>query len=88
MRRLPRLLPHAHEAVSILAAQDDPAELSDLQVNSALRNKKSINVVTEQIEAALAAHDTGLASSFVDIAKSKNISLPDDLMQRVDDGGR
>ncbi len=82
---LAAVLPRAHEAVSILAAQDDPAELSDLQVNSALRNKKSINILTEQIEAALTAHDTGLASSFVELAKSKNIPMPDDLMQRVGD---
>jgi hypothetical protein len=80
--------PHAHEAASILAAQDDPAELSDLQVASALRNKKSINVLTEQIEAALAAHDTGLASSFVDLAKSRDISLPDDLLEKVDAAAR
>jgi hypothetical protein len=85
---LAALWPRAHEAAALLAAQDDPAELSDLQVNSALRNKKSINVVTGQIEAALAAHDTGLASSFVDLAKAKDISLPDDLLQRVDDAAR
>jgi hypothetical protein len=65
----------------MLAAQDDPAELSDIQVNSALRNNQ--NVVASQIEAALAAHDTGLASSFVDLAKAKNIALPEDLLQRV-----
>src|ERR1700722_12062193 len=75
------LWPHAREAGAILAAQDDPAELSDLQVSSALRN--SPNMVAGQIEAALAAHDTGLASSFVDLAKAKNISLSDDLVERV-----
>lgn len=80
--------PRAHEAASLLAAQDDPAELSDLQVNSALRNNKNIKILTDQIEAALAAHDTGLASSFVDLAKSRNISLPDDLLQRVDEAAR
>ena len=85
---LAAILPHAQEAVSILAAQDDPAKLSDLQIGSALRNKKSISVVSEQIEAALDAHDTGLASSFVDLAKSRDISLPDDLLQRVDDAVR
>jgi hypothetical protein len=75
--------PHARQAGAILAAQDDPVELSDLQVNSALRNSQTI--VADQIEAALAAHDTGLAASFVDLAKSKNISLPDDLVQRVNE---
>src|SRR5580693_10187898 len=75
--------PHAREAGAILAAQDDPVELSDLQVNSALRNNQ--NIVAGQIEAALAAHDTGLASSFVDLAKAKDISLPEDLVQRVNE---
>jgi len=75
--------PHARQAGAILAAQDDPAELSDLQVSSALRNSQTI--VADQIEAALAAHDTGLAASFVDLAKSKNISLSDDLVQRVNE---
>jgi hypothetical protein len=73
--------PHARQAGARLAAQDDPAELSDLQVNSALRNSQ--NIIVDQIEAALAVHDTGLAASFVDLAKSKNISLSDDLVQRV-----
>jgi hypothetical protein len=78
--------PHAREAGAILAAQDDPAELSDIEVNSALRNSQ--NMVIGQIEAALAAHDTGLALSFVDLANSKNISLPDDLLQRVNEAAR
>jgi hypothetical protein len=73
--------PHAREAGAMLAAQDDPAELSDIQVNSALRNSQ--NIMASQVEAALAAHDTGLASSFVDLAKAKNIALPEDLLQRV-----
>ena len=80
---LAAMWPHAREAGAILAAQDDPSELSDLEVNSALRNNQ--NMVAGQIEAALAAHDTGLASSFVDLAKAKNISLSDDLVQRVNE---
>src|SRR6185437_6741513 len=74
--------PHAREAGDMLAAQDDPAELSDLQVGSALRNSQ--NMVASQIESALAAHDTGLASSFVDLAKARNVALPEDLLRRVD----
>src|ERR1700761_501888 len=76
------LWPRAREAAAILAAQDDPVALSDLQVdsvlraNSALRNQQ--NVVVGQIEAALAAHDSGLAASFVDLANAKNVALPDD----------
>jgi hypothetical protein len=73
--------PHAREAGAILTAQDDPVELSDIQANSALRNNQ--NIVAGQIEEALAAHDAGLAESFVELAKAKNIPLSDGLEQRV-----
>jgi hypothetical protein len=33
--------PHAREAAAILSAQDDPAELSDLELSSALRNSQA-----------------------------------------------
>jgi hypothetical protein len=75
------LWPHARDAGAVLAAQDDPASLSDLQLNSALRNNQA--VVAENIEAALAANDADLANSFVDLASSKNISLDEDLVRRV-----
>src|ERR1700730_12708234 len=75
------LWPHARDAGAILAAQDDPAVLSDLQLNSALRNNRA--VITENIEAALAANDADLADSFVELAGEKNISLADELSQRV-----
>jgi hypothetical protein len=77
------LWPHAREAGAILAAQNDPAELSDLQLNSALRNNRG--VIEQNIEAALAANDPDLANSFVDLAGAKNVSLPDELSQRVHD---
>jgi hypothetical protein len=77
------LWPHARDAFAILAAQDDPAELSDIQLNSALRNSQI--VVAHQIEAALAAGDADLANSFVDLAREKNVSLPGELSQRVSD---
>jgi hypothetical protein len=77
------LWPHARESGSILAAQDDPAVLSEIQLNSALRNNQT--VIADNIEAALTAHDAGLASSLVDLARDKNISLPDELSRRVSD---
>jgi hypothetical protein len=80
---LAALWPHAREAYAILAAQDDPAALSEIQLNSAVRNNQT--VIADNIEAALAANDAGLASSFVDLAREKNISLPDELSQRVSD---
>jgi hypothetical protein len=77
------LWPHARDAGSLLAAQDNPAELSDLQLNSALRNNTA--VIAQNIEAALSADDAGLANSFVALAWDKNIALSDDLLLRVSD---
>jgi hypothetical protein len=77
------LWPHARDAGAILAAQNDPVALSDLQLDSALRNSRG--VIEQNIEAALAANDADLASSFADLAREKNVSLPDELSQRVRD---
>jgi hypothetical protein len=77
------LWPHARDAGAILAAQDDPVELSDIQLDSALRNNQA--VVAENIEAALAANDADLANSFVDLARDKSISVSDELALRVSD---
>jgi hypothetical protein len=77
------LWPHARDAGAILAAQDDPAELADIGLDSALRNNQA--VIADNIEAALAAGDAGLALSFVELAREKNIALADDLAQRVAD---
>jgi hypothetical protein len=75
------LWPHARDAGAILAAQDDPAELADIQLDSALRNNQAM--VAENIEAALAAGDADLANSFVDLAREKSISVSDELSLRV-----
>lgn len=77
------LWPHARDAYAVLAAQDDPAELSDLQLSSALRN--NADVVGQNIEAALAANDADLAVSFVSLARERNIPVGDDLLKRVSD---
>ena len=75
------LWPHAREAAAILAAQDDPAALSDIQLNSALRNNQAI--IAENVEAALAAGDADLADSFTQLARDKDVALPDELSLRV-----
>jgi hypothetical protein len=75
--------PHAREAGAILAAQADPAELAEVQLNFALRNSPA--VIAENVEAALAANDADLANSFVDLAREKNIPLSEELSQRVSD---
>ncbi len=78
-----QLWPHARNSFAVLAAQDDPARLSDAQLSSALRNNAAL--VGENIEAALTANDTDLAQSFVSLAREKNLPLGDDLLKRVND---
>jgi hypothetical protein len=73
--------PQAREAGAILSAQDDPAELSDVRINSAVRNNQAI--VAQNIEAALAANDADLANSFVELARDRNIPLTEELSRRV-----
>ena len=80
---LAALWPHAREAGALLSTQDDPAELSDLQIDSALRENQA--VVAQNIEAALACGDADLANSFVELARDRNISLDDGLSRRVAD---
>jgi len=75
------LWPHARDAGAILAAQDDPAALSDIQLNSALRDNQP--VIAANIEAALAANDADLANSFVELAREKDIPVADELSRRV-----
>jgi hypothetical protein len=75
------LWPHARDGAVILAAQDDPAELSDLAVDSVVRNDPA--VIADNIEAALAANDADLAGSFVELATAKDIRLNDELTRRV-----
>jgi hypothetical protein len=80
--------PRARDAGAILAAQDDPAALSDARINSALRNDDAAvtrQTMARNIEAALAANDTDLASSFVDLARDKNVAVTDELSGRVRD---
>ena len=77
------LWPHARGAYDVLAAQDDPAQLADLNINSALRNNQAL--IEQNIEAALAAGDADLANSFVELAREKNIALGDSVSTRVND---
>jgi ATP-dependent protease HslVU (ClpYQ) peptidase subunit len=77
------LWPHARDAGAIVLAQDDPAEFADVQISAALRKNQAL--VSEQIEAALAAGDADLAGSFAALAREKNIPLADELSRRVAD---
>lgn len=75
--------PHAREAGAILSAQDNPAELSDIRINSMLRNNQG--VIAQNVEAALAAGDADLAASFVELAREKDVPLSEDLSKQVND---
>ena len=77
------LWPHASDAYAVLAAQDDPAELSGIRLNSALRYNPA--VIQDNVEAALAANDADLASSFVELARENNVAVGDELSKRVND---
>jgi hypothetical protein len=77
------LWPHARDALAVLVAQDDPAQLADVGVNSALRN--NADIVTQNIDTALAADDADLANSFVELARQKNIIVDSERLRRVSD---
>ena len=68
------LWPNAREAWAVLAAQNDPAELSSLQLNSALRNNPGL--IRDNIEALLhSARRTAEVST----------KLADDAVRRMSD---
>src|ERR1700759_3969506 len=75
--------PRAREAGRTLAAQDDPAALSDLQISSAMRNNPAL--VANNVEAALKSGDADLADSFVQLARDNDVAVDDDMSRRVSD---
>jgi hypothetical protein len=77
------LWPHARDAGAVLVAQDDPVALSDVQVEQAVRRDPGVFV--RNIDDALAAGDSDLAASFVELAAAKNVALPEDVSKRVGD---
>src|ERR1700722_6276881 len=77
------LWPHARDAGRILAAQDDPAELADVRLNSALRNDPQL--IARNIEAALEASAADLAGSFVELARERSLPVGENLSKRVSD---
>lgn len=77
------LWPHARDGYALLAAREDPAELSSVRLDSALRNRPAL--IEENIEAALAAGDVDLAASFVELARERNVALGDALTRRVNE---
>jgi len=77
------LWPRTERAVAVLAARDDPAALSDIQLDSALRNDPGL--LAREAEAALAAGDIDLADSFAEVAVARNTILSEGLRTRITD---
>jgi len=77
------LWPQARDAYALLSAREDPAALSSVQLDLAVRGKPAL--IEENVEAALAAGDVDLASSFAELARENNIALGDELSKRVNE---
>ncbi|CAL76744.1 conserved hypothetical protein; putative signal peptide [Bradyrhizobium sp. ORS 278] len=75
--------PHAFRAGTVIAAADDPARLSELQVSALLRTDPAL--IARNIDEALAAGDPDLAESFVALASEHRITLDPALVERVSD---
>ena len=72
-------VPRGFEAQTLLAIQDDPAELAD----HALDGSFDASVATREIETALAAKDADLAKSFVDLAVERGVPVAPALIDKV-----
>jgi hypothetical protein len=73
------VVPRGIEAESVLAMQDDPAELAD----RALDGSFNAATATREIEAALAAKDADLAKSFLDLARDRGVAVEPALSEKV-----
>ena len=73
-------VPEGVNSARLMAAADDPVRLSDL----ALEKSFNAAVATREIEAALAADDTDLARSFVDLAAERAVPLKAALIAKVE----
>ena len=74
------VLPRGYAAARILAAQDDPGELAE----RALDSRFDATVAAREIDSALDRGDPELASSFVALAKDRQIALDPALLARVE----
>ncbi|MFL6975051.1 MAG: hypothetical protein ACJ8F2_24325 [Xanthobacteraceae bacterium] len=73
------IVPRAVEAGRWLAAADDPVALADLTVDQRLDRRTA----EREIEAALAAGDTELAESFLELARERHIAVDPALAARI-----
>ena len=77
-------LPGGVDAARLMAAGDDPVQLSDL----ALEKQFNAKVATREIEEALAGGDTDLARSFVELAAEREVALDPGLIAKVNGAER
>jgi hypothetical protein len=73
------VVPIALEADTLLKSEDDPAMLAD----RALAGRFDQGYAVKEIEAALAANDADLASSFLELARERNVAVPKPLADKV-----
>lgn len=72
-------VPIAVDANNLLRSESDPAAVADLALDRTFNRELAIR----EIEAALVASDPDLANSFVELARDRNVALPDELTGRV-----
>src|SRR6478672_10202780 len=72
-------VPRGIEAESVLASENDPAKIADHGLDQAV----NADLIQREIEAALAANDADLASSFVDLAQDRGIAVDPALTAKV-----
>lgn len=75
----PWLLPVAKESVRLISAHDDPAVIADLGLA-----KLTAGDVDAAISAALAADDSALASSYLELADTRGLAVPPELRAKVE----
>jgi hypothetical protein len=73
-------VPRGIGAGVLLQAQDDPAQLTDIGLSRTF----NATVAAREIEAALAAGDIDLATSFLDLAHDRNVAVDPILAARVE----
>src|SRR5205823_4917838 len=74
------ILPAVIDAQALLFGQDDPTVLTEIGLT---RDFKAENAERE-IEAALAANDVDLATSFVELAHQRKVEINPDLVRSVE----
>ena len=72
-------VPPAYQADDLLTAADDPAAISDRKLDAVF----DATVAQREIAAALAANDSDLAKSFLDLATERGVPVPAELAGKV-----